>query len=433
MGLGRRPLGQNGPMDAHAHCADLIDFVVDSPSSFHAAAAVATRLEASGFAAQNESQAWSSEPGGHYVVRDGAVIAWWLPEGLGDRPGFRIVGAHTDSPTLKLKPSPTTGAAGWQQAAMEVYGGPLLNSWLDREFGLAGRLVTHAGEEVLVRTPAWLRVPQVAPHLDRSVDQNLSLDRQRHLLPVFSVGQPSLDVLALVADTVGLSLSDVAGHDLVAAVTERPAVFGPTGEFLASARLDNLSSVHAGLVSLMEASEGEDISVLACFDHEEVGSASRSGAGGPFLEQVLRRIAGVLGVDGDAWHRLLARSSMISADAGHAVHPNYAHLHDPDHQPLLNGGPLLKINANLRYTSDAVSGALWRRACAAAGVPVQEFVSNNAVPCGSTIGPISAQRLGLVTCDVGIPLLSMHSTRELAGTADPAWLAEALTAYFSGA
>ena len=251
---------------------------------------------------------------------------------------------------------------------------------------------------------------------------------------MFSVGRPGLDLLDLVAGQAGLAASEIVGHDLFAAVAERPAVFGPGGEFLASGRLDNLSSVHAGLVALLDAEpSASDVTVLACFDHEEVGSGSRSGAAGPLLEQVLLRVAGSLGLAGDAYQRALARSSCVSADAGHAVHPNYAGLHDPDHRPLLNAGPLLKTNANLRYTSDAASSALWARACAAAGVPVQVFVSNNAVPCGSTIGPMTAERLGILTCDVGIPLLSMHSTRELAGTDDPAWLAAALAAYFSGA
>jgi len=418
-------------MDARAHVDDLIAFVEASPSSYHAAAEVARRLAASGFVAHDEADAWDAAPGGHYVVRDGAIVAWRVPEGAAS--GFRIVGAHTDSPGFKLKPRPTTGAVGWQQAAMEVYGGPLLNSWLDREFGLAGRLVLDTGEQMLVSTPAWLRIPQVAPHLDRSVNEALRLDKQAHLLPVFSVGHPDLDVLDLVAGFAAVKPGRVVGHDLFAAVAERPAVFGPTGEFLASGRLDNLSSVHAGLVALLASSRGGDVQVLACFDHEEVGSSSRSGGGGPLLEQVLLRIAESLGAVGEGYQRMLARSSCLSADAGHAVHPNYVGLHDPDHRPLLNAGPLLKTNANLRYTSDGASGAIWRRACAAAGVPVQDFVSNNAVPCGSTIGPMTAERLGVVTCDVGIPLLSMHSTRELAGTSDPAWFADALAAYYSGA
>ncbi len=418
---------------ASDHIDDLAAFVTASPSSFHAAAELARQLDAEGFARVDEAKPFDGDPGGHYAIRDGAVIAWWLPEGFDPaRAGFRIVGAHTDSPSLKLKPQPSASAFGWQQAAVEVYGGPLPNAWLDRELGLAGRVVTRDGEQVLVATPAWLRVPQVAPHLDRSVNESLSLNRQRHLKPIYAVGRPDLDLLDLIADRAGLEAADIAGHDLYAFPTEAPAVFGPTGELFASSRLDNLSSVHAGLSALLRAPEGSDVTVLACFDHEEVGSASRSGAAGPFLEQVLRRVAAVVGAP-EAWEEMLARSSCISADAGHAIHPNYPELHDPEHQPLLNEGPLLKHNANLRYTTDAASGALWRRACEAAGVPTQDFVSNNAVSCGSTIGPMTAERFGIVMCDVGIPLLSMHSTRELAGVRDPGYLADALTAYYAGA
>ncbi|HOA89769.1 MAG TPA: M18 family aminopeptidase [Propioniciclava tarda] len=411
--------------------ADLISFVEASPSSYHAAAEVARRLSAAGYIEQREDALWDASPGGHFVVRDGAVVAWRVP--AGEASGFRIVGAHTDSPGFKLKPRPTTGNAGWQQAGMEVYGGPLFNSWLDREFGLAGRLVLRDGRVALVSTPAWLRIPQLAPHLDRSVNDGLRLDKQAHLMPVFSVGSPGLELMSLVAKVAGVSVDDIAGHDLYAAVVERPEVFGPEGEFLASGRLDNLSSVHAGLLAILGSPDVSTVNVLACFDHEEVGSGSRSGAAGPLLEQVLLRIAESLGRTGDGYQRLLAASSCISADAGHAVHPNYAGLHDPDHRPLLNAGPLLKINANLRYTTDAASSAVWARACQAAGVAMQYFVSNNAVPCGSTIGPMTAERLGIVTCDVGIPLLSMHSTRELAGTKDPGWFVGALTAYYAGA
>lgn len=423
---------------ARAHVDDLIAFVEASPSSYHAASEVAARLLAAGFIAHEEREAWDAAPGGHFVVRDGAVVAWLVPAGRAR--GFRIVGAHTDSPGLKLKPRPTTGNTGWQQAAVEIYGGPLLNSWLDRELRLAGRLVLRDGSSVLVATPGWLRIPQLAIHLDRGVNEGLKLDRQAHTMPVFSVGHPELDLLDLVAAQAGVGASEIVGHDLFTAVTERPAVFGPTGEFLASGRLDNLSSVHAGLVAMLDAagavgaaSGSEHVAVLACFDHEEVGSSSRSGAAGPLLEQVLQRISASLGGGVEDYQRMLASSSCISADAGHAVHPNYASLHDPDHRPLLNAGPLLKTNANLRYTTDGVSGAVFRRAAQAVGVPVQDFVSNNAVPCGSTIGPMTAERLGIVTCDVGIPLLSMHSARELAGTLDASWLAAALGAYFVGA
>ncbi|HEY3545392.1 MAG TPA: M18 family aminopeptidase [Propionicimonas sp.] len=418
-------------MSANSHIDDLAAFVSASPSSYHAAAEVARRLVEAGFTELAEGEAW--EPGGrHFVRRDGAVIGWRVPEGFAAGPiGFRIVGAHTDSPGFKLKPEPSAYAFGWSQAGMEVYGGPLLNSWLDREFGLAGRVVTRSGEVHLVSTPAWLRIPQVAPHLDRSVNENLHLDRQVHLKPIF--GTASVDVLSAVAGSLDLHRDEIDGHDLFAAVTEAPAVIGVTGEFLASARLDNLSSVHAGVVALVTAEASDRIDVLACFDHEEIGSSSRTGASGPFLESMLRRIAGGLGWGGEDFERALSGSFVISADAGHAIHPNYPQLHDPDHRPGVNGGPLLKINANQRYTTEGPSTARWLRICRAAGVPTQPFVSNNAVPCGSTIGPLNATRLGIESVDVGIPLLSMHSARELCGVQDPLWLAQALTAFYAGA
>nr|WP_300142573.1 M18 family aminopeptidase [Propionicimonas sp.] len=415
-------------MPDHAHASDLAAFVSASPSSYHAAAELARRLTAAGFTAQQEAEPWQAG-GARYVIRDGAVVAWRVPDAIGGPAGFRIVGAHTDSPGFKLKPEPSAYAFGWSQAGMEVYGGPLLNSWLDREFGLAGRVVTRDGEVRLVSTPAWLRIPQVAPHLDRSVNDNLHLDRQVNLKPVF--GTASLDLLAAVAGTLGIHRDEIDGHDLFAAVAEPPAFIGVTGEFLASARLDNLSSVHAGVVALVAAEASDQVQVLACFDHEEIGSGSRSGASGPLLESVLRRIAGSLGWSGDDYERALAASFVISADAGHAIHPNYPQLHDPEHRPTVNAGPLLKVNANQRYTTEGPSAARWLRVCRAAGVPTQPFVSNNAVPCGSTIGPLTATRLGIQSVDVGVPLLSMHSARELCGVQDPGWLADALRAFYA--
>lgn len=418
-------------MASPEHIADLAGFVTASPSSYHAAAEVARRLSTAGYAEQRESEPWDASTGGHYVLRDGAIIAWFVPTEVVGPAGFRIVGAHTDSPGFKLKPDPSAYAFGWSQAAMEVYGGPLPNSWLDREFGLAGRVIDRDGTTHLLRTPAWLRIPQVAPHLDRSAHEKLSLDRQVHLKPVAGLG--SVDILSALAGSLGLHRDAIDGHDLFAYVTQPPEVIGVAGEFLASARLDNLASVHAGLVALLAAEPSDQITVLACFDHEEIGSQSRSGAAGPLLEAVLTRIGHSLGWGLDEQQRALAASFVISADAGHGIHPNYPQLHDPDHRPLLNSGPLLKVNANQRYTSEGPSSARWLRVCRAAGVPTQPFVSNNAVPCGSTIGPITAARLGITSVDVGIPLLSMHSARELCGVADPGYLATALTAFYSGA
>ncbi|MGI3783864.1 MAG: M18 family aminopeptidase [Janthinobacterium lividum] len=417
---------------AAAHVADLAAFVQASPTSFHAAAEGARRLAAAGFIEQDEAEAWDAGPGGHYLVRDGALVAWRVPVGAGPLTPFRVVGSHTDSPTFALKPSPDLTAYGWRQLGWEVYGGPLLNSWLDRELGLAGRLVLRDGRTELVRTGALLRIPQLAIHLDRAVGETgLKLDRQHHTAPVWGVGTPGPGILEHVAGLVGARSADVDAYDLLAFDTAAPAVFGQDGELFASARLDNLASVHASLTALLAAGESDEIAVLAAFDHEELGSASRTGASGPLLADVLTRTGTALGAGTDDQHRAWSRSFCVSADAGHAIHPNYPERHDPANRPLLNAGPLLKINANQRYASEAVGMARWRAVCRRAGVAVQTFVSNNAVPCGSTIGPLTATRLGIPVVDVGIPTLSMHSARELTGARDPYDLARALTALWS--
>jgi aspartyl aminopeptidase len=415
------------------HVADLAAFVEASPSSHHAAAEGARRLAAEGFAAQEESAEWSSEPGGHYVVRDGALVAWRIPDAARSFMPFRILGSHTDSTGFTLKPRPDLSGYGWQQLGIEIYGAPLLNSWLDRELGLAGRLVLSDGTIQLVRTEAIMRIPQLAIHLDRSVnDEGLRLDKQLHTAPVWSVGHPGIHVLDHVAKAAGCLAVDIDGYDLRVYDTAKPAIFGPHQEFLASGRLDNLSSMHASIVAMINADDGNVIQMIAAFDHEELGSASRSGAAGPLLADILTRISDGLGATLDQRYRSLAETFCLSADTGHAIHPNYPNRHDPANQPLLNSGPLLKLNANQRYATDSRGAALWRRVCRRSGVSTQEFVSNNAMPCGSTIGPLTATRLGIATIDVGIPTLSMHSARELAGTEDALALTRAMKAFLTG-
>ncbi|MDM7830203.1 M18 family aminopeptidase [Cellulomonas edaphi] len=417
------------PADAHAHVTDLAAFVAASPSSFHAAHEVSRRAVAAGFSDLSESDAWPAGPGRHVVVRDGAAIAWVVPVGAGPTTPVTVLGTHTDSPGFTLKPTPDASRAGWRQASVEVYGGPLLNSWLDRELALAGRVATRDGEH-LVRTGPLLRIPQLAIHLDRQANDGLALDKQRHTQPVWGIGDaPGL--LAAVVDGV-CDPADVLGWDLSVVDTQEARVFGADDELFASPRLDNLLSTHAALTALL-ATEPDVITVLAAFDHEEVGSATRSGAAGPFLQDVLSRIRSGLGADGEQAHRALASSLCVSSDVGHSVHPNYAERHDPGTVPVAGGGPILKINANQRYATDAAGAALWQAACERAGVPSQAFVSNNAVPCGSTIGPITATRLGLRTVDVGVPILSMHSARELCAVVDPWYLTRAMAAVLSPA
>jgi aspartyl aminopeptidase len=414
------------------HVADLAAFVEASPSSHHAAAEGARRLAAAGFTEQREPDAWDSDPGGHYVLRDGALIAWRIPNDARSQTPFRILGSHTDSTGFTLKPRPDFSAYGWQQVGIEIYGAPLLNSWLDRELGLAGRLVLRDGSMLLVCTEAIMRIPQLAIHLDRSVnDEGLKLDKQTHTTPVWSVGHPGIHVLDHVAQSAGCAVREIDGYDLRVYDTAAPAVFGPHQEFFAAGRLDNLSSMHASIVALINANQSDAIQMVAAFDHEELGSASRSGASGPFLANVLNRVSSGLGASLDERYRSLAQSFCLSADTGHAIHPNYPGRHDPVNQPILNSGPLLKINTNQRYATDAKGVALWRRICRSAGIRTQEFVTNNAVPCGSTIGPLTATRLGISTVDVGIPMLSMHSARELAGTEDPLALTRAMEVFLA--
>lgn len=421
---------------ASDYVADLAAFIAASPSSYHAAAEAARRLDEAGFVRLEETDAWSAAEQRAYVVRDGAIIAWVAPEQASPTTPFRILGAHTDSPGFKLKPKPTTGSHGWLQAGVEVYGGPLLNSWLDRELELAGRLVTADGREVLVRTGPFLRIPQLAIHLDRDANNGLTLDRQRHTQPVYGVGDRSqADLLGLLAGLAGLSGDEIVGYDILTADTAAPARFGLDDALFAAGRMDNLTSVFAGLHALLGAAHepsADHVSVLAAFDHEELGSETRSGASGPLLDDILTRIGATLGTSVSQRLQAYAASWCLSADAGHSVHPNFPEKHDPANQPVAGRGPLLKINANQRYATDAHGAALWARSCAAAGVPYQEFVSNNTVPCGSTIGPLTATRLGIRTVDVGVPLLSMHSARELAHVDDLHGLAAAVGAFFAG-
>ena len=428
---------------SHPHLTDLAAFVQASPSSFHAVAEAARRLTTAGFVELAEADEWPITTGNYFVLRDGAIIAWITPEGAVGTTPFRIVGAHTDSPGFKLKPKPTTAAQGWLQAGVEVYGGPLFNSWLDRELELAGRLVFDDGTTVLVRTGPFLRFPQLAVHLDRGVNTDgLTLNPQQHLNPVIGVGDlADADVIAHLAGLARRAGRHVVGYDIVTADTAEPRVFGLDGALFASGRLDNLSSVHAGLLALLDVAASHStpaagipfITLFAAFDHEEVGSETRSGAAGPFLESVLVRIGSVTNASASDRARAFADSWCLSADAGHAVHPNYPERHDPANRPVVNRGPLLKINANQRYATDALGAAEWARSCRQAGVDYQEFVSNNAVACGSTIGPIAATRLGIRTFDVGIALLSMHSARELCGVDDPAALSRAMRAFLAPA
>lgn len=410
---------------------DLRTFLDRSPSPFHGAATASARLAAAGFVAVELADGWSDLPDAGYVVRDGAVIAWRTPTASPATTPFRLAGAHTDSPGLRVKPTPDQSAVGWKQLNVETYGGLLNNSWLDRDLGIAGRLTLGDGTHVLVDVDrAVARVPQLAVHLDRGVNtEGLVLDAQQHLRPVWGTGTKTAGEfaswIAAEADCDLPAYWELCLYDVTPA-----AVLGADRTLLASGRLDNLVSCWAVVDALIAADPNGSIAMIVLNDHEEVGSSSTTGAGGPLLEHVLERHVAARGGGRDDLLRAIAASSCISADGAHAIHPNYQDRHDHDHGPIVNRGPAIKINSNQRYATSSATAAAFERACDVAGVPCQTFVSRNNMPCGSTIGPITATRLGIDTVDVGVPQLSMHSARELCGTEDPVSLALALRAAF---
>ncbi|MEV0125063.1 M18 family aminopeptidase [Streptomyces sp. NPDC050703] len=428
----------SGPFD-RGHTEDLMTFLAASPTPYHAVASAAERLEKAGFRQVEETEAWDGSTGGKYVLRGGAIVAWYVPEGVTAHTPFRIVGAHTDSPNLRVKPQPDAGGHGWRQVAVEIYGGPLLNSWLDRDLGLAGRLSLRDGTTRLVDIDRpLLRVPQLAIHMDRSVHTDgLKLDKQRHMQPVWGLGDDvhEGDLIRFLEEESGLGEGDVTGWDLMTYSVEPPAFLGRDRELVAGPRMDNLLSVHAATAALAAVAGREElpyIPVLAAFDHEENGSQSDTGADGPLLGGVLERSVFARGGSYEDRARAFAGTVCLSSDTGHAVHPNYAERHDPTHHPRANGGPILKVNVNNRYATDGAGRSVFAAACEKAGVPFQSFVSNNAMPCGTTIGPITAARHGIKTVDIGVAILSMHSVRELCGADDPYLLANALVAFLEG-
>ena len=413
----------------------LIQYLAASPSPYHAVAEAAARLDTAGWTRLDMRNAWDDTPSRCYVAVGGALIAWHQPAARLAHGGFRIVGAHTDSPNLRIKPKPDTGSVGWRQLGVEIYGGVLLNSWLDRDLGLSGRVVTRNGTQPLRVDEPLARVPQLAIHLDRDVNERgVQLDKQQHMTPIWGLGATSEgDFAHWVADRLSVVATEIVSWDLMLHDLTPPALLGSQQELLASARLDNLVSCWSALVALLSCEPTDGVTPVVClFDHEEVGSESATGAAGPLLTAVLERLTKST-TDGAAFRRSMAASVCVSSDMAHAVHPNYPERHEPAHRPLPNAGPVIKVNANQRYATDAESHALFVRACEAAGVPWQVFVSKNSQPCGSTIGPITATRLGIPTVDVGCAQLSMHSARELCGTQDPTMLSSALKTFMQNA
>lgn len=429
-------------MQTPAATLDLLRFIDASPTPFHAVREAASRLEARGFTRLREEERWELAPGARrYVTRNGSSLIAFV---VGDAPpgeaGFLLAGAHTDSPNLRLKPNAPYVKEGYRQLGVEVYGGVLLATWLDRDLSLAGRVVLEGEPEPrLLRIDRPLaRVPNLAIHLNREVNQEgLKLNRQQHLPPVIGLElQDEAWLPALLARELGLAdPAAIRGFDLMLYDVAPSTVSGLAGEFIHAPRLDNLASCHAALEALLQSAEAGGVAAtrgVALYDHEEVGSTSAEGADSPFLEGVLARITLARGGTVEDGYRARARSVFVSADMAHAVHPNYADRHEARHMPRLNQGPVIKINQNLRYATNAATAEVFARAARAADVPVQTFVNRTDLACGSTIGPITASRLGIPTVDVGNPMLSMHSIREMAGSADQPSMIAAMAQLFAG-
>jgi aspartyl aminopeptidase len=427
---------------------DLLSFIDRSPTPYHAVAEAVRRLEAAGYRALGEAEVWDLGPGDQrYLVRhEGSLVAFQIGAVSPANGGFRIVGAHTDSPNLRIKPRPEIDADGYRQLGVEPYGGALLHTWLDRDLSLAGRVTLRGAPEprtlLIDFARPILRIPNLAIHLQRELNQEgLKLNAQQHMAPILGLGElPQLQELLVselqVCHSIEVAASDVLAFDLMAYDVQPAVVSGLQGEFIQAARLDNLASCHAGLTALIGAGSAElpqYTRVVALYDHEEVGSRTAQGAASPLLADTLERsICAFAGGEPQGLERALSRSTLISVDMAHAVHPNYADRHEPQHRPIIGRGPVIKTNAGQSYASDAQTAGLFCGLCQALGIEPQHFVSRSDLVCGSTIGPITAARVGIRTVDVGNPMLSMHSCREMAGTADVEPMIDVLRSFFGG-
>ncbi|MGB5811769.1 MAG: M18 family aminopeptidase [Polyangiales bacterium] len=413
---------------------DLLQYIDASPTPFHAVAETVRRLESQGYRRLDEAEAWGLEPGDKvYVIRGGGSLAAFHLGAVPPRTaGFRLIGAHTDSPNLRVKPNPTRVASGYAQIGMEPYGGVLLHTWLDRDLSLAGRVSLEDGTTRLVDLARpLLRVPSLAIHLNRQVNKTgLLINAQKHMVPVVALtADEPFDLRNTVAEALdGVDADDIVAWDLMAYDTQPATISGVGDAFIHAGRLDNLASCHAGCTALLASDQATEATRgIVLYDHEEVGSRSARGAASDFMRSTLQRLAGDRP---DDYPRAIANSFLISADMAHAVHPNHSDVHEPEHQPVLGGGPVIKVNVNQAYATDSAGWAAFEGWAQAAEVKTQRYVVRSDLGCGSTIGPITAAELGIRTVDVGNPMLSMHSCREMAATSDVPRMIEIMSKFF---
>ncbi|MBL8426883.1 MAG: M18 family aminopeptidase [Dechloromonas sp.] len=430
------------PANTRQQAQDLLEFIDASPSPWHAVATCEQRLQAAGFARLDETERWTLQAGDkRYVVRgDAAIIAFVVGSAALAESGLRIIGAHTDSPGLRIKPRPAEEVGGMVRLGVEVYGGPILATFADRDLSLAGRVHVRTPDGFATRLVRFadplLRLPNLAIHMNREVNESgLKFNKQSELPLLLGVAEEGVKADARfrqpIAAALGVEPGDLLTWELNAYDTQKGSLWGADREFIADSQLDNLASCHAALNALLATDRPVATCLCAFFDHEEVGSESAAGAGGSFIADVLARLAGNTGLDGEDQRRMVARSFFISADMAHGWHPNFPAAYEPCHHALVNAGPVIKSNANQRYSTTGETAARFMALCARAGVPCQQYAHRTDLGCGSTIGPIVAARLGIPSVDVGSPMWAMHSIRESAGVLDHGYMIAALSAAFA--
>lgn len=422
---------------------ELIDFIYESPSAFHAVDNVKKILKNCGYLELKDEDRWNLEKGGKYFVtkNDSALIAFQIGCENVYEAGFKIIGAHTDAPTFRIKPAPEMVAENhYVKLNTESYGGPILNTWLDRPLAVAGR-VTIKGEDVFnpttklvnIKKPIMI-IPNLAIHMNRDVNKGIELNKQKDTLPMLALVNENLEkgnyLLNHISKEIGIETKDIIDFDLFLYEFEKGSVIGLEEEFISSPRLDDLEMVHAGIVALTRSEAAATTNVMACFDNEEVGSTTKQGADSQLLSNLLERIVLSMGGDRQDFFRAIAKSFMISADSAHAVHPNSGEKHDPQNRPLINKGPVIKVSGNMRYTTDSNSSAVYAQICKDANIPFQWFVNRSDSMGGSTIGPINSSHIEIRSVDLGTPLLAMHSIRELCGVMDHTYVTDSFTEFY---
>ncbi len=434
---------ENLEVKTEKYANNLLQFLNDSPTAFHAVENAVALLRENGFEELKETESWSLQKEGKYFVakNSSAVIAFIVGKGDLAKEGFRIIGAHTDSPGLKIKPGACSVTSdGYVKLNVEVYGGAILQTWFDRPLALAGRLVVKENgtlQEKLVRIdkPVFM-IPNLCIHFNRDKNEKGACNKQTEILPLLSMKEEGMEkedyLPALLQEETGIERKDIVDYELFLYEYQKGIFTGKKQEFISASRIDDLSMVYAGLASLTKAQTAEGCQVLAAFDNEEVGSTTAQGANSGLLLHILNRICKNLGMTDEEYFQAVANSTSISADLAHAVHPNYSDKHDTESRPILGGGPVIKYSASQRYATTAFSAAYFAQVCERAGVPCQKFVNRNDIAGGSTIGPALSGLTTIPTVDMGAPILAMHSIREFGAVADMEYTRRAFLAYYEG-